>query len=129
MLDTEGRVENWNSAAQRIKGYSEKEIIGQHFSLFYPRGDIECGKPQRDLDIVIAEERFEDEGWRVRKDSSIFWANVVITTMRDAGGKLCGFVNRFCSIVASWFTATNVDSNFKNRADSQSRLVSTGANH
>jgi PAS domain S-box-containing protein len=92
MLDTGGGVENWNSAAQRIKGYTENEIIGQHFSCFYPGEDIACGKPQRDLNAVIAEGRFEDEGWRVRKDGSSFWANVVITTMRDANGKLLGFV-------------------------------------
>ena len=92
MLDISGRVENWNIAAQRINGYSEAEIIGQHFSRFYPREDIDSGKPQRILDAVVAEGRHEDEGWRVRRDGSIFWANVVITTMRDAGGNLCGFV-------------------------------------
>ncbi|MCX7192719.1 MAG: PAS domain S-box protein [Proteobacteria bacterium] len=92
MLDTEGHVENWNIAAQRINGYSEAEIIGQYFSRFYPREDIDSGKPQRELDAVIAQGRHEDEGWRVRKNGSIFWANVVITTMRDMDGDLCGFV-------------------------------------
>jgi PAS domain S-box-containing protein len=92
MLDTKGHVENWNIAAQRINGYSEAEIIGQYFSRFYPREDIDSGKPKRILDAVIAQGRHEDEGWRVRKDSSTFWANVVITTMRDVDGNLCGFV-------------------------------------
>ncbi len=92
MLDTDGHVENWNIAAQRINGYSEAEIIGQSFSRFYPREDIDSGKPQRELDAVITQGRHEDEGWRLRKDGSIFWANVVITTMRDTDGGLCGFV-------------------------------------
>jgi len=92
MLDTTGHIENWNSAAQRINGYSESEIIGQHFSRFYPREDIDSGKPQRELDAVIAQGRHEDEGWRVRKDGSTFWANTVMTTMRDKDGNLCGFV-------------------------------------
>ena len=92
MLDTTGNVANWNIAAQRINGYSEKEIIGQHFSRFYPREGIDRGEPQQELDDVIANGRLETEGWRVRKDGSTFWANVVITTMCDAGGELCGFV-------------------------------------
>ncbi len=92
MLDTDGHVENWNIAAQRINGYSEAEIIGQSFSRFYPREDIDSGKPQRELDAVRTQGRHEDEGWRLRKDGSIFWANVVITTMRNTDGGLCGFV-------------------------------------
>ncbi len=92
MLDTKGHVENWNSGAQRIHGYRAEEIIGQHFSRFYPREDIDRGQPQRELDAVIAQERLEVEGWRVRKDGSTFWANVAISTMRDESGDLCGFV-------------------------------------
>ncbi len=92
MLDTKGHVVNWNSGAQRIHGYRAEEIIGQHFSRIYQREDIDSGQPQRELDAVIAHERLEVEGWRVRKDASTYWANVVITTMRDAGGNLCGFV-------------------------------------
>jgi PAS domain S-box-containing protein len=92
MLDTTGHVENWNIAAQRINGYREEEIIGQHLSRFYTPEGINSGKPQRVLDAVIAQGRHEDEGWRVRKDGSTFWANVVITTMRDSSGTLCGFV-------------------------------------
>ena len=91
MLDPEGRVVSWNAGAERIKGYSAEEIVGQHFSRFYPREDIESGKPQRDLDVVAAKGQFEDEGWRVRKDGSTFWANVVFTAIRDQGGNLRGF--------------------------------------
>jgi PAS domain S-box-containing protein len=91
MLDPEGRVVSWNSGAQRIKGYSAEEIVGQHLSRFYPREDIERGAPQRDLDVVTAKGRFEDEGWRVRKDGSTFWANVVTTAIRDQAGNLRGF--------------------------------------
>src|SRR3970282_2172044 len=91
MLDPEGRVVSWNGGAQRIKGYSAEEIVGQHFSRFYPREDIDRGTPQRDLDVVTAKGRFEAEGWRVRKDGSTFWANVVFTAIRDQGGNLRGF--------------------------------------
>jgi len=93
MLDPQGRVVNWNSGAQRIKGYRAKEILGQHFSRFYPRADIEEGMPQRDLDTVATDGRFECEGWRVRKDGSTFWAHVVYTAIRDQNGKLRGYAN------------------------------------
>ncbi|MDP1667373.1 MAG: PAS domain S-box protein [Methylobacter sp.] len=91
MLNPEGCVVSWNSGAQRIKGYSTEEIVGQHFSRFYPHEDIERGTPQRDLDVVTAKGRFEDEGWRVRKNGSTFWANVVYTAIRDQSGNLRGF--------------------------------------
>jgi len=91
MLDPEGRVVSWNAGAQRIKGYSAEEIVGQHFSRFYPGEDIERGAPQRDLDAATAKGRFEDEGWRVRKDGSTFWANVIFTAVRDQAGNLRGF--------------------------------------
>ncbi|TAN64665.1 MAG: PAS domain S-box protein [Methylobacter sp.] len=91
MLDPEGRVMSWNSGVQRIKGYCAEEIIGQHFSRFYLRKDIENGKPQQDLDIATAKGRFEDEGWRVRNNGSAFWANVVFTAIRDQDGNLRGF--------------------------------------
>ena len=91
MLDPEGRVVSWNAGAERIKGYSAEEIIGQHFSRFYPQEDIESGKPQRHLDVVTAKGQFTDEGWRVRKDGSTFWANVVCTAIRDQAGHLRGF--------------------------------------
>ena len=91
MLDPQGCVVSWNSGAQRIKGYSAEEIVGQHFSRFYPRPDIERGAPQLDLDVATAKGRFEDEGWRVRKDGSTFWANVVFTAIRGHAGDLRGF--------------------------------------
>jgi len=91
MLDSEGRVVSWNSGAQRIKGYSAEEIVGQHFSRFYPPAEIERGTPQRDLDRAAAQGRFEVEGWRMRKDGSTFWANVVFTAIRDPAGNARGF--------------------------------------
>ena len=91
MLDPEGRVASWNEGAARIKGYTADEIIGQHFSTFYPEADKKAGKP--DWELVVASDvgRFEDEGWRVRKDGTVFWANVVITALRGADGELRGF--------------------------------------
>ena len=91
MLDSEGRVVSWNTGAQRIQGYLAEEIVGQHFSRFYPPADIARGTPQRDLDAAAAEGRYEVEGWRVRKDGSLFWANVVFTAIRDAAGNARGF--------------------------------------
>jgi len=91
MLDWEGRVVSWNTGAQRIKGYAADEIVGQHFSRFYPPADISRGAPQRDLDAAAGEGRYEVEGWRVRKDGSLFWANVVFTAIRDPAGNARGF--------------------------------------
>src|SRR6266850_921796 len=91
MLDTEGRVLTWNPTAQRLKGWKADEIIGQNFSRFYPAEDIEKGKTQMELKVAEREGRFEDEGWRVRKDGSRFWANVSITALRDKDGTLRGF--------------------------------------
>ena len=91
MLDPEGRVLSWNTGAERIQGYHAEEIVGQHFSQFYPGEDVINGRVQRDLEAVIANGHFEDEGWRVRKDGSSFWANVVYTAIRDQLGNLRGF--------------------------------------
>ena len=91
MLDPEGRVMSWNEGAQRIKGYSPEEIIGRHFSCFYTPEDIARERPKEELQVAAKEGRFEDDGWRVRKDGSHFWANVVITALRDEAGKLRGF--------------------------------------
>ncbi len=91
MLDPEGCVSTWNTGAERIKGYKASEIIGQHFSRFYPEEDVRAGKPAWELDVATKEGRFEDEGWRVRKDGSRFWANVIITPVRDSAGDLLGF--------------------------------------
>jgi PAS domain S-box-containing protein len=91
MLDREGRVTNWNSGAERIKGYAAAEIVGQHFSRFYAPEDAEAGAPCRALEIAQAVGKFESEGWRVRRDGTRFWANVVIDAIRDDGGELIGF--------------------------------------
>src|SRR6266568_4747197 len=91
MLDVAGRVATWNVGAQRIKGYSAEEIVGQHFSRFYVPEDVQARKPERELQVAAAEGRCEDEGWRVRKDGSRFWANVVVTPLRNPDGALLGF--------------------------------------
>jgi PAS domain S-box-containing protein len=91
LLTPEGRVSTWNQGAERIKGYTAKEIIGQHFSVFYPRQAIESKWPDRELEIATKEGRYTDEGLRVRKDGSTFWAHVVITALRDKAGSLRGF--------------------------------------
>ncbi|ABE30332.1 sensory box protein [Paraburkholderia xenovorans LB400] len=91
MLSPEGYVTNWNSGARRIKGYSEQEIIGSHFSRFYKPEDVAAGKPQRGLETAAREGRFEAEGWRVRRDGTTFWAHVVIHAIRDDEGTLIGF--------------------------------------
>jgi PAS domain S-box-containing protein len=90
-LDTEGRVATWNPGAQRLKGYEPDEIIGRSFSCFYPPEDIAAGKPEQELLIATADGHFEDEGWRLRKDGTTFWANVVITALRGSDGRLVGF--------------------------------------
>ena len=91
LLDPEGRITSWNEGAERIKGYSADEIVGRHFSVFYPPEAVESGFPQRVLRVAARNGRFEDEGWRIREDGSRFWANVVITALRDESGRLVGF--------------------------------------
>jgi len=91
LLDPAGYIATWNAGAERLKGYSADEIIGQHFSVFYPKEAKDIGHPQREQEIATAEGRFEEEGWRIRKDGSAFWANVVITAVHDESGELIGF--------------------------------------
>lgn len=91
MLDPEGRVISWNAGAERFKGYRAHEIIGQHFSRFYPPEALARSLPTHELEVAQATGTFEDEGWRVRKDGSQFWANVVITAMRAPDGQLLGY--------------------------------------
>jgi PAS domain S-box-containing protein len=91
MLDPAGRVATWNTGAERINGYRADEIIGQHFSRFYPREAVDRGWPAEELRRASAQGRFEDEGWRVRKDGTHIWANVIITALRDEAGRLRGF--------------------------------------
>ena len=90
-LDPEGNIISWNSGAEAIKGYTEEEVIGKNFSLFYPPEKIASKHPQEELRIAASEGRFEEEGWRVRKDGSLFWANVIITSLRSPDGQLIGF--------------------------------------
>jgi PAS domain S-box-containing protein len=91
MLDPDGIVATWSKGAERIKGYSYDEIVNRHFSIFYSKEDVAQGKPKRALEIAATEGRFEDLGWRVRKDGTAFWAEVLITPIHDAGGRLTGF--------------------------------------
>jgi PAS domain S-box-containing protein len=91
MLDPKGNVVTWNNGAQRIKGYRPEEIIGRHFSTFYTEEDLANRKPEHELAIARERGSVEDEGWRVRKDGSRFWANVVITAVHDSSGRLRGF--------------------------------------
>jgi PAS domain S-box-containing protein len=91
MLDATGHVVSWNAGAERIKGYDAQEIRGRHFSVFYPPEDIAAGRPEHNLETAVREGRVEDEGWRVRKDGTRFWGNVVITALYDEHRRLRGF--------------------------------------
>lgn len=90
MLDTEGNIATWNEGAEQINGYSYDEIIGKHFSKFYTQEERDKKHPDNELRIAIAEGRYEEEGWRVRKDGTLLWANVIITAVYD-NDKLVGF--------------------------------------
>jgi PAS domain S-box-containing protein len=90
-LDADGRVNSWNVGAERLKGYKASDILGEHFSRFYPEADVRAAKPTRELETAVREGRVEDEGWRVRKDGSKFWANVIITALKDRDGHVIGF--------------------------------------
>ena len=92
MLDVDGRVFTWNGGAEGITGYNDTVILGQHFSLFYTEEDVQGGKPEQELLAAAAQHRLEDQGWRLRKDGSRYWAHVAITAMRDETGNLTGFV-------------------------------------
>lgn len=91
VLDPDGKVLTWNPGAQAMKGYTRDEIVGKHFSKFYPDEAVRSGWPQRELAIAEKEGRFADEGWRVRKDGTTFWASVIISALRGPDGKLSGF--------------------------------------
>jgi PAS domain S-box-containing protein len=91
MLDTDGSIISWNKGAQQIKGYSAQEVLGKHFSIFYIKEDKEKEIPQQNLKLAAGLGWFEEEGWRVRKDGSLFWADVTITALHDKQGKLVGF--------------------------------------
>src|ERR687897_182269 len=91
MLDPDGRVASWNAGAKRINGYDEEEITGEHFSVFYTDEDVRKGHPEEELRVATSEGRYQEEGLRVRKDGSRFWASVLITALRDEEGNLRGF--------------------------------------
>src|SRR5437868_3161344 len=88
VLDPTGHILTWNAGAERIKGYTADEIVGEHFSRFYTQPDIDRDHPRRELQIAQAEGKYEEEGWRVRKDGSRFWANVLITALYDERGEV-----------------------------------------
>jgi PAS domain S-box-containing protein len=90
-MDPEGRVTSWNAGAERIKGYTEEEVVGKHFSAFYEKSDVEAGRPEQDLKRAVDTGRYEEEGRRLRKDGSTFWASVIITSLRSPDGRLRGF--------------------------------------
>ena len=91
MLDPHGYITTWNEGARRIKGYKAEEIVGEHFSVFYTEEDVERAHPEEELRVAEADGSYEEEGIRVRKDGSTFWANVLITALRDEEGDLRGF--------------------------------------
>lgn len=99
MLTPEGVVSNWNTGAQRAKGYTAEEIVGRHFSVFYDQAQRENGHPDQNLEIAKSTGRFEAQGWRVKKDGTAFWAHVVIDAVRDSDGELVGFakITRDCT--------------------------------
>jgi len=91
MLDPQGRVTSWNTGAERAKGYTAEEIIGQHFRVFYPPEQQQARHPEHELEVALRDGVYQEEGWRVRKDGTRFWAHVTITTVRDEGGHHVGF--------------------------------------
>ena len=91
MLDPDGSIASWNAGAQRSKGYTADEIIGQHFRVFYPPELQEARHPEHELELAVRDGKYEEEGWRIRKDGSRFWATVTITAVRDDTGELIGF--------------------------------------
>lgn len=122
MLDRDGNIATWNPGAERIKQYKATEIIGKHFSCFYPEDDVRNGKPQWELVIAAQEGQFEDEGWRVRKDGSLFWANVIITAMKDGSGKLVGFAKVTRDITAKMLAQQALQKEIAERRDAQKQL-------
>lgn len=123
MLDPSGCVVSWNKGAERIKGYRTDEILGQHFSCFYSVEDIEQGKPNLDLKVAAADGRFEDEGWRIRKDGSRFWANAIITALQDETGNLKGF----SKVMRDITERKQVEENLRQSEEFLQRLISSSA--
>lgn len=122
MLDPTGNITSWNAGAKRIKQYDAREIIGKHFSCFYPDEDIRKGKPQWELTVAVQDGRFEDEGWRIRKDGSRFWANVIITAVKDGSGKLVGFAKVTRDITAKMQAQQALQKEVAERREAQQQL-------
>jgi PAS domain S-box-containing protein len=122
ILNPEGNVSSWNVGAERIKGYKAEEIMGRHFSCFYPDEDVRDGKPARELVAAASEGRFEDEGWRIRKDGSRFWANVIITAMRDESGKLLSFAKITRDVTERMQTQKALEKEVAERRDAELRF-------
>lgn len=122
ILNPEGYVSTWNVGAERIKGYKAEEIIGRHFSRFYPEEDVRNGKPQQELVDAAREGRFEDEGWRLRKDGSRFWANVIITAIKDGSGKLIGFAKITRDFTERMQTQKALEQEVAERRDAERRF-------
>lgn len=101
MLDTTGRVTSWNKGAELNTGYRAEEIIGRHFSIFYPQDKLDAGWPQHELEVALRDGRFEDEGWRLRRDGSRIWSNVIITAVHDSEGCHQGFAKVTRDLTAS----------------------------
>ncbi len=125
MLNPEGRVSSWNIGAERIKGYKANEILGRHFSCFYPEEDVREDKPARELVVAEAEGRFEDEGWRIRKDGSRFWANVIITAVKDDSAKLLGFAKITRDVTERMQTHKALEREVGERRDAERRFQSS----
>lgn len=127
LLDPQGFVTTWNPGAARIKGYMADEIVGRHFSTFYSPDDIHRGKPARELQIAAREGRYEDVGWRLRKDGSQFWASVVITALRDENGELIGYgkVTRDLTELAHLQALAESEQRYRQLAEALPQLVWT----
>ncbi|MBV9624827.1 MAG: PAS domain S-box protein [Acidobacteria bacterium] len=123
MLDCKGNIISWNAGAERIKGYKEVEIVGQHFSLFFTEEDNNRRKPGFELEMASRHGRFEGEGWRVRKDGTRFWANVTITAVRDANGELIGYAKVTRDITDRMQAQTSLEREISERRQAEERLL------
>ena len=122
MLDPRGYVVTWNIGAQRIKQYEASEIIGKHFSCFYPEEDVRKGKPERELVIAEKQGRYEDEDWCLRKDGSKFWANVIITALRNRRGELVGFGKVTRDVTERMQAQRKLETEVRERRDAERQL-------
>ena len=123
MLDLGGNIASWNAGAEHIKGYKEAEILGQNFSVFFTEEDRKRGKPKFELEMAARHGRFEDEGWRVRKDGTRFWANVTITGIRDESGKLIGFAKVTRDITDRMEAQTALQREISEKRQAEERLL------